>query len=73
MLQKLQVNDFEWIENTSQVSEDLIKVNNEIFLDIFLKLMFSILKNSLNFIMIYHLPEKMKIEKVEPVAPNLHY
>ena len=58
MLQKLQVNDFEWIENTSQVSEDLIKVNNEIFLDIFLKLMFSILKNSLNFIMIYHFTRK---------------
>ena len=58
MLQKLQVNDFEWIENTSQVSEDLIKVNNEIFLDIFLKLMFSILKNSLNFIMTYHFTRK---------------
>ena len=58
MLQKLQVNDFEWIENTSQVSEDLIKVNNEIFLDIFLKLMFSILKHSLNFIMIYHFTRK---------------
>ena len=58
MLQKLQVNDFEWIENTSQVSEDLIKVNNEIFLDIFLKLMFSILKNSLNFIMNYHFTRK---------------
>ena len=29
MLQKLPVNNFEWIENTSQFNEDFIKIYNE--------------------------------------------
>ena len=55
MLQKLPVNNFEWIKDTSQFNEDFIKNYNEendgrIF---FLKLMFNILKNYMDFIMIY--------------------
>ena len=38
--------------------------------DIFLKLMFSILKNYMNFIMIYHF-ETMKIVKVEKLVANV--
>ena len=37
--------------------------------NIFLKLMFNILKNYRNFIMIF---EKVKIEKVEKLVANLH-
>ena len=41
--------------------------------DIFLKLIFNILKNYMNFIMILTLlPERMKIEKVEKLVANLH-
>ena len=41
--------------------------------DIFVTLMFNILKNYMNFIMIYpFLSERMKIEKVENVEANLH-
>ena len=43
--------------------------------DIFSKLMFNVLKNCINFIMIYHetiLPERMKIEKIEKLVTNLH-
>ena len=46
MLQKLQVNNFEWMEDPSQSNEDLMKnYNEERMKDIFLKLMFNILKN----------------------------
>ena len=51
--QKVPVNNFEQIEYISQFNEDFIKNYNE-ECDIFLKLMFSILKNYMNFIMIYH-------------------
>ena len=33
---------------------------------------FNTLKNYTNFIMIYHLPEAMKIEKFERLVANLH-
>ena len=39
--------------------------------DISWKLMFSILKNYMNFIMIYHF-YRMKIEKVEKLVANLY-
>ena len=42
------------------------KVVNEIFF----KLMFNILENQINFIMIYHF--YMNIEKVEKLVANLH-
>ena len=47
MSQKLPVNNFEWIEDTSQFNEDFMKnYNEEVIKDIFSKLMFSILKNT---------------------------
>ena len=68
MLQKLPVNKFELIEDTSQFNEDLKKktIIKKRMKGIFSKLMFNILKNYLNFTMIYHFYlKKMKIEKVE--------
>ena len=46
MLQKLPVNNFEWIEDTSQFNEDFIKkaIMKKVIQNIFLKLMFRILK-----------------------------
>ena len=56
MWQKLPVNDFEWIKETSQFNEDVKKtVMEKVIKDIFLKLMFPILKTCMNFIMIYQL------------------
>ena len=41
--------------------------------DIFSKLMFNILKDYMNFILLYHFyQKKMKIEKVEKLVANLH-
>ena len=55
MSQKLLVNKFGWIEDTSQFNEDFIKnYNKEIDEGYFLKLMLNILKNYMTFIMIYH-------------------
>ena len=59
MSQKLPENNFEWIKDTSQCNEDFIKNYNEgydvkVMKDIFLKLMFNILKIYIIFIMIYH-------------------
>ena len=72
MLQKFPVNKFEWIEDTSQFNEDLSKaIIKKAMKDIFSKLIFNILKNFMNFIMIYHfLPERMRIEKVKQLATN---
>ena len=59
MSQTLPVNNFECIEDTSKFNEDFIKNYNEkVMKKIFLKLMFNILKNSMNFIMIYHFYQK---------------
>ena len=54
MSQKIPVN--EWIKDNSQFNEDFIKktIMKKVTKDIFSKLMFSILKNYMNFIMIYH-------------------
>ena len=55
MWQKLAVNNFEWIKDTSQFNKDFIKtIIKKIMKDIFLKLMFSTLENYMNFIKIYH-------------------
>ena len=55
MLQKLPVNNFEWIKDTSELNEDFMKnFNEESDEGFFLKLMFNILKTYMNFIMIYH-------------------
>ena len=53
MSQKLPVNNFEWIEDTSQFNEDFIKnYNEESDNDIFLQLMFSIFKKCMALTMI---------------------
>ena len=56
MSQKVPVNTSEQIEDTSQFIEDFKKktIMKKVMKDIFSKLMFSILKNYMNFIMIYH-------------------
>ena len=54
MSQKLPVNHFEWIEDTSQFNEDFIKEYYKENDGTFSKLMFNALKNYLNFIMAYH-------------------
>ena len=51
MSQKPPEKSFEWIEDTSQFNEDLIKIYNE---EYFVKLIINILKNYMNFIKIYH-------------------
>ena len=59
MPQKLPVNNFEWIKDTSQFNEDSIKtIMKKVMEDTFLKLTFNILKNYMNFIMIYHFYQK---------------
>ena len=65
MLQKLPVNNFEWIKNTSQFNEDFIKtIMKKVMKNIFLKLIFNILKDFMNFIMIYHFcQERIKLKK----------
>ena len=62
MSQKLPVNNFEQIEDTSQFNEDFIKnyceESDEGYEGYFLKVMFNIVKNYMNFIMIYHFYQK---------------
>ena len=59
MSQKLPVNNFEWIEETSQFNEDFIKnYSEESDEGYFLKLMFNTQNSYMNFIMIYHFYQK---------------
>ena len=74
MLQKLPVNNFEWIKDTSQFNEDFIKNYNEesdegYFLEVESQYLEKVIEihNDLLF-----LPERMKIEKVVKVVANLH-
>ena len=74
MSQKLPVNKFEWLKDTSQFNEDFIKNYNEesdegYLLEVDFQCPEKIheLYNDLPF-----LPEKMKIEKVEKLVTNLH-
>ena len=74
MSQKLPVNRFEWIKDTYQFNEDFIKIYNEesdegYFLEVDVQYLNKIneLHNDLPF-----LPERIKIEKVEKLAGNLH-
>ena len=49
MSQKLPINNFEWIEDTSQFNEDFIKnIMKKVMKDILSRLMFNILKNYMN-------------------------
>ena len=61
MSQKLPVNNFEWIEDFSQLNKDFKKKKDckkdmmkILMKDIFSKFMFNILKNSMSFTMVYH-------------------
>ena len=55
MSPKVPVNNFEWIKDTSQFNENFLKnYNEESDEGYFLKLMFNVLKNYMNFIIIYH-------------------
>ena len=74
MPQKLPVNNFEWIKDTSQFNEDFIKKYNEesdegYFFEVDVQYPEKLheLHNDLLF-----LPDRMKIEKVEKLAANLH-
>ena len=50
MSQKLPVNKFEWIKDTSKFNEDFTKtIMKKEMKDIFLTLMFNILRNYMNF------------------------
>ena len=74
MSQKLPVNNFAWVEDTSQFDEYFIKNYNEesdeeYFLEVDVKYpeKLHVLNNDLPFLF-----ERMKIEKVEKTAANLH-
>ena len=74
MSQKLLVNNFEWVEDASQFNEDFTKNYNEesnegYFFEVDVRYLENLhdLHNDLPF-----LPERMKIEKVEKLAANLH-
>ena len=59
MSQKLPINNFEWIKDTPQFNDDFIKYcNEESDEGCFLEVDFNILKNYINFIMIYHFYQK---------------
>ena len=73
MSQKLPVNNFAWIKDTSRFNEDFIKNYNEqsderYFLDVDVQYLEKLqeLLNDLPF-----LPERMKIEKVEKLVTKL--
>ena len=74
MLQKLPVNDFEWIKDTSQFNEGFIKNYNEesderysLEADVQYPEKLREIHNDLPF-----LPERIKIENVEKLVANLH-
>ena len=74
MSQKLPVNNFEWIEDTSQFNNDFIKSYNEesdegYFLEVDVQYPENLhnLHNDLKFLL-----QKMKIEKVEKLVASLH-
>ena len=71
MSQKLPVNNFEWIKDTSQFNKDFIKNYNEesndgYFLEVDVQYLEK-LYGDLPF-----LPERMNTEKVEKLVANLH-
>ena len=71
MSQKLPVDGFKWVENTIQFNKDFIKSYNEDCDEhIFLKLIFSILKLSIND-WAFSL-QRMQVEKVQKIVANLH-
>ena len=67
MSQKLPVNNFEWIEDTSQFNEDVIKNYNFLKVDVQYPEKLHELHNDLPF-----LSEKMKFGKIKKLVTNLH-
>ena len=73
MLQKLSVNNFDWIKCTSQLNEDfktlMTNTDEEYFLKVNVQYLEKLqdLHNDLPF-----LPERMKILKVEKLLANIH-
>ena len=74
MSQKLPVNNFEWIDDTSQFNEDFMKSHNEesdkvYFLEVDVQYSEKLhqLHNDLPF-----LPDRMTTEKVKKLATNLY-
>ena len=74
MSQKLPVNNFDWIKNTSQFNEDFIKSYDNkkdkgYFLEVDVQYLEKLieLRNDLPF-----LPEMMKIQKFEMLVANLY-
>ena len=59
------VNNLDWIENTSQFNEDFVKdIMKKMMTKLFLKLMLNTQKNYMDFIMTYHLYLKeIKLKK----------
>ena len=53
MSQTFPINDFKWVEDISEFNQSFIESYNEEN-NIFLMLMFNILKNCMTFTMIYH-------------------
>ena len=72
MSQKLPVNNFEWIKDTSQFNEDFIKnYNQESDEGYFLKVDVQYTEKLHEFHILALLPERFKIEKVEKLVANL--
>ena len=74
MVQKLPVNSFEWIEDTSQFNEDFIKnykeeSDNGYFLEVDVQYLGKLhsLNNDWSF-----LPERMRFVKFKKLVANLH-
>ena len=65
MSQKLPVNNFEWIEETSRFNEDFLKnFNDESDEGYFLEMIFNIPRKYMNFIMTYHFyPKERNLKK----------
>ena len=67
MSKKIPLNNFEWIEDTSQFKKISLKaITKKVMKNIFSKLMLNILKNYKNFIMIYYfyqIEQKLKKSK----------
>ena len=74
MPQKLPVNNFEWIEDTSQFNKDFVKSyneesNEEYFLEV--DIQYSEKLHERHNVLSC-LPERMKLEKVKKLVANLH-
>ena len=72
-MQKLPVNNFEWIEDTSSFNEDFMKsYNEESDEGYFIKIHIQYPEKLLQLHDLPFLPERMKLENVEKLVTNLH-